>query len=208
MTKAQILASLASETKDRSHALDVARDLLLETMPDAHPRSAEWILKTGPRFVGVEFFSGFVAVYSRGEYGGDYIYAQVYKTQKNTSKPFATRSAKTVKELQKDVEGVITEQTTGESLEVGDVFVYTLSYNMTTNKFYEVVSVRGSKAVLSPCASVLGEMSDGWHGTETCGARDVTQVFTVHVRKGVPYINGKKLSKTSRNESHFFNHLD
>lgn len=204
---AKNLASLAAEITGRAAARDVAHDILCTHVPNVHPMAAAWVMSTGDRFLGIEFFEGFIAIYSRSPYIRSMVHAQIYKTQKNAKHAFRSQSYRGIKEAKYQVAEEIAKETKIETCAIGDVYVSTLSYSMTSNQFYEVIAIRGSKVVLSHCAKVRTK-GDGWSGSERCGEIDRTNSITVTMRKGIPFVGGRALKKTTRDKDHYFNNLD
>lgn len=98
-----------------------------------------------------------------------------------------------------------------DTIQVGDLFVSTCSYNMTINSFYQVVHKVGKKLVVVQADS--DRKGDGWSGTEY--ARKVTNeptrkhyAATINGKDRIKVEDGYTAYKTSETEGHTFNHLD
>ncbi len=101
-----------------------------------------------------------------------------------------------------------------ETIKVGDLFCYSVSYNMTINSFYQIVQKTGKKLVVIQANSKRS--GDGWSGEEW--AVKVPDSDIPNHKHYTATITGAKRIKvedrresaylTTESERHSYNHLD
>jgi hypothetical protein len=95
--------------------------------------------------------------------------------------------------------------------QIGDIFYYTFGYNMTFVEFYQVVGKKGTSTVLLKEIETIIESGDaGYSGYKRPLYNEFVSdevIKAVSSNYGLSF-NGKSLSKTSKDSSHYFNSMD